>query len=119
MAGSSKTKLGSSFDNFGCNQMPFVKTWVEPELICEHEGVKVFRSYDDMWQDEPMTFWYVIYHDNTPTEESEVEDTAYHFDVRKLTKAKDGGNHKKVILAALEAGTLKFPDEIRKCFEQS
>jgi hypothetical protein len=61
--------------------MPYREQWVAPELLLEHNGVKVFLTYrDNCVEQGPARFWYV-------TREDQDEDEA--FDVRELPTWKE------------------------------
>jgi hypothetical protein len=53
--------------------MPF--QWVDPELLMEHQGIKIYHVYKDDDVELPLEFWY----------EAEMEDDdIVEFDVRDL-----------------------------------
>jgi len=55
--------------------MPYKSEWVEPDIYLEHNGVRVFYTYDNDDYDDPNFCYY------TTNEDDNTED---HFDVRDL-----------------------------------
>jgi len=64
--------------------MPYKTTWIDPDICVEHNGIKVFHTYDDDNFDKgPMVHWFTM--DPKFTEEDEGGD----FDVRMLPAWKE------------------------------
>lgn len=60
--------------------MPYIMHYVPADLFLEHDGIKIFRDYDDGMYDEPLTNHFSTTDDNN-------EDSL--FDVRDLTTWKE------------------------------
>lgn len=61
--------------------MPFryEQTYVEPEQILEHNGVSIYRVYDDLDVDNPQTYWFTTY----PNDSDAFADD-HEFNIREL-----------------------------------
>lgn len=85
--------------------MPYKITWVEPELLLEHNGVRVYHSYDDNEVDEPLHYWYRVL--NEVTEEEEINNT-FDFCVKSLSTYDKTKSFPDAIKEAIDKGELKY-----------
>ncbi len=80
--------------------------WVDPDLFLKHEGVAVYRCYDD--DSIVSTYWYTTDAADCNID-SPLTDEAQ-FDVRDLPNlglaANDPNNHTGIIRKAIEAGLI-------------
>jgi hypothetical protein len=97
--------------------MPYITTWVEPEVFMVHKGIKVYHVYmNDEIEQGSSRYWYT-----TNAEQRDDAEDSFEFDVRRLgTWTADlskldyyGDEETKEIIdaiaAALDSGELKVP----------
>jgi len=87
--------------------MPYRTEWVEPELMIEHEGKKIFYAYRHDDAEERMSYWY-----NTDREELDGEFGGFRFDIRELPNYDDKRHHLEILAEAIDKGFVKFPEPL-------
>ena len=88
--------------------MPYRIEWEEPEIFLEHNGIKIYCTYDDDDVNDRLFYWYT-----TSDEASDVRDVE-DFDVRNLPGWTSKTKHilhdleaaKVVIREAIDAGLI-------------
>lgn len=81
-------------------------TWVEPEVMIEHNGKKVYYCYRHETLSDPYTYWY-----NTDVTENGGELGEFTFDIRELPGYREDRHHLEILAEAIDQGLIKFPDE--------
>ena len=88
--------------------MPYTQEWVDPEVMVEHKGVKVYRTYKENEFENPNTFWFTL-----DCDVDSYDDDPHEFDVRELqTDLKlpdpgyDDNKIREILQTAIDAGLL-------------
>lgn len=97
--------------------MPYMTTWVKPEVFMVHKGIKVYHTYkNDEAGQGSLRYWYT-----TNGEEMDDAEDPFEFDVRcldtwtaDLSKLEYYGDEEtkaiiNAIAAALDSGEIKVP----------
>lgn len=59
--------------------MPYQEVWMDSEVVLEHKGVTIYRTYNDDNYDEPSIYWFTTQKAEPGDHRSPVD-----FDVREL-----------------------------------
>ncbi len=82
--------------------MPMI--WTEPECLLDHRGVHIYCTYKDGdFQSGTRTYWFTT---------SQCEEEEFEFDVRDLPTYAPEKNISEAIIAAINQGLLKLPEDV-------